>query len=97
MRWLVSSPVAMLGNMEKQISGHCQKLQHCKTLIGFFYFSERYCIQNIPPVIVSSGHELYIYFRARSDAKETSQLDKKFQGSYLTHSRGEKQLTNDHQ
>lgn len=60
--------------------------------IKYFCFSERYCIQNIPPVIVSRGHELYIHFRARSDAKATSQ-HRKFRGFYLTHSSGKKQMS----
>ncbi|KAJ7328673.1 hypothetical protein OS493_023948 [Desmophyllum pertusum] len=47
---------------------------------------ERYCIQNIPPVIVSSGHELYIHFRARSDIKATLHIYRRFRGFYMTHS-----------
>ena len=67
------------------------------TLRESSYFSDRYCIQNIPPVIVSSGYELYIYFRARSNDEGTPHLNRKFQGSYLTHSYGKKQMINDPQ
>ena len=49
-------------------------------------FSGRFCIQNFPAVIVTSGHELYIHFRARSNAKENSR--RRFNGTFLTYSTG---------
>ena len=54
--------------------------------IKSFFFSGRYCLQSIPPVIVSRGHELYIHFRARSKAK--SNLTRRFKGNFLSHTTG---------
>ncbi|XP_022788183.1 cubilin-like isoform X2 [Stylophora pistillata] len=46
----------------------------------------RYCIQNIPPVIVSKGHEMYIYFKARSrELKVAVQKLRRFKALFLTH------------
>ena len=54
--------------------------------IKSFFFSGRYCLQSIPHVIVSRGHELYIHFRARSKAK--SNLTRRFKGNFLSHTTG---------
>lgn len=54
--------------------------------IKSFFFSGRYCLQSIPRVIVSRGHELYIHFRARSKAK--SNLTRRFKGNFLSHTTG---------
>lgn len=46
----------------------------------------RYCIQNIPPVIVSKGHKMYIYFKSRShEFKVTAQKLRRFKALFLTH------------
>lgn len=57
-------------------------------LVLFPCFTERYCQQNVPTVIVTKGHELYIHFKAQSGEKTNSSLDRRFKGIYLTHSRG---------
>ena len=54
--------------------------------IKSFFFSGRYCLQSIPHVIVSRGHELYVHFRARSKAK--SNLTRRFKGNFLSHTTG---------
>ncbi|XP_074610173.1 cubilin-like [Acropora palmata] len=46
----------------------------------------RYCMQNVPPVIVIKGNELFIHFQERGGTNTISFVDKRFKGSFLTHS-----------
>lgn len=57
-----------------------------------FFVAGRYCVQNVPPVIVIKGNELFIHFQERGGTNTISFVDKRFKGSFLTHSTGTKQL-----
>lgn len=48
-------------------------------------------MQNVPPVIVIKGNELFIHFQERGGTNTISFVDKRFKGSFLTHSTGTKQ------
>lgn len=50
----------------------------------------RYCMQNVPPVIVIKGNELFIHFQERGGTNTISFADKRFKGSFLTHTTGTK-------